>query len=272
MAEVASEARYVQHNRHKIVLIFAAMRHFCDELRSLGFTVHYFAYSTEGPATLLEAVKTALESCEVAELRCGEPGEYRLLSEMQQWALPIPVRLIEDDRFLCTPAAFAAWAEGRKQLRMEYFYRIMRRQYQVLLDDGGRHRRVAAGTTTPRNSAAAGAVTRAGATRRPAVTAVDVIRPREVIELVQPRVPGLPGRSRRRFYLGVTAEQAAMVHISQWFVDTWPAPRFGHLPGCPGGGVTLAVSQPGVHVPEYRPAGTPAGVPPRGAGLARRPL
>ena len=211
MAEVTSEARYVQHNRHKIVLIFAAMRHFCEELRSLGFTVHYFAYSTDGPATLLEAVQTALESCEVAELRCGSPGEYRLLSEMQQWVLPIPVRLIEDDRFLCTPAAFAAWAEGRKQLRMEYFYRIMRRQYQVLLDDeggpqGGRWNYDAENRRGWRSQEKP--------PPRPAVTP-DVITA-EVIALVSREFPDNPG-DLGRFYLAVT-QQEAMVHF-RWFLD-----------------------------------------------------
>ena len=41
LAEVMAEASYVRHSRHKIVLLFAAMRHFAQELRHRGFTVHY---------------------------------------------------------------------------------------------------------------------------------------------------------------------------------------------------------------------------------------
>ncbi|HBM83463.1 MAG TPA: cryptochrome/photolyase family protein, partial [Halieaceae bacterium] len=33
LAEVAEEAQYVPHNRHKIALIFSAMRHFGNALR-----------------------------------------------------------------------------------------------------------------------------------------------------------------------------------------------------------------------------------------------
>jgi deoxyribodipyrimidine photolyase-related protein len=40
----------------------------------------------------------------------------------------------EDDRFLCTLEAFFAWASDRKQLRMEYFYRDMRRKTGLLMD------------------------------------------------------------------------------------------------------------------------------------------
>ncbi len=42
--------------------------------------------------------------------------------------------MLEDDRFVATHAEFRAWAEGRKQLRMEYFYREMRRKTGLLMD------------------------------------------------------------------------------------------------------------------------------------------
>ena len=59
-----------------------------------------------------------------------------MLTAMQLWQndFGIPVEIKPDTRFLCTPAAFANWAEGRKQLRMEYFYREMRQQYSILMN------------------------------------------------------------------------------------------------------------------------------------------
>jgi len=46
----------------------------------------------------------------------------------------IPVEIRSDDRFLCSRAGFADWAQGRKDLRMEFFYRTMRRQTGWLMD------------------------------------------------------------------------------------------------------------------------------------------
>ena len=43
-------------------------------------------------------------------------------------------RIRPDRRFLCSPVEFKSWAEGRKQLRMEYFYRDMRRKTGLLMD------------------------------------------------------------------------------------------------------------------------------------------
>ena len=42
--------------------------------------------------------------------------------------------VLPDDRFLCSRAEFAAWAEGRKRLVMEDFYRVMRRRTGLLMD------------------------------------------------------------------------------------------------------------------------------------------
>ena len=135
MAEVAEEALYVRHNRHKIALLFSAMRHFAETLTAQGFTVCYRRLS-EGVPTLLDACREAVEAYSLLGLRVCEPGEYRLREAVDTWStsLGIPVEVVDDSRFLSSRQDFAAWAAGRKQLRMEYFYREMRKRYRILVD------------------------------------------------------------------------------------------------------------------------------------------
>lgn len=140
MAEVMSEATYVPHHQQKIALIFAAMRHFADELRARGFTVHYTTLDApDNAGSLLAEVGRHIAALEPARLILTEPAEWRLDHEMRGWgeALGIPVELRADDRFLCSRASFAAWADGKRQLRMEFFYRAMRKRHHVLLDTEG---------------------------------------------------------------------------------------------------------------------------------------
>ena len=139
MAEVHSEATYVRHHKKKIALIFSAMRHFAEELREAGWTVLYFAY--DGAQTvpdLFNAVKTARSIHDFTSVSVTEPAEFRLLEDIRQWSdrLECPVDILPDPRFLCDHATFQNWAKGRKQLRMEYFYREMRRTHDVLMSDG----------------------------------------------------------------------------------------------------------------------------------------
>lgn len=140
MCEVRQEATYVKHHKKKIVFVFSAMRHFAQGLVGQGLNVRYVAYDdADNAGSLLGEVKRALDLYAFDEVIMTKPSEYRLLSEFETWAdqLPFPVTLREDDRFLCTPDDFAHWAYGRKQMRMEYFYREMRRKYSILMDPDG---------------------------------------------------------------------------------------------------------------------------------------
>ena len=138
MAEVGEEATYVRHNRHKIALIFAAMRHFRDQLRDAGHVVHYYEYE-QGVTSLAEAVEAELSRANFSGVVVCEPGEYRLREAMAGWqeSFGIDVDVLDDRRFLCSIDEFNTWADGYKSLRMEYFYRNMRKRYGVLLEADG---------------------------------------------------------------------------------------------------------------------------------------
>ena len=137
MAEVAEEAEYVPHHRRKVAFLFSAMRHFAEELRGLGWTVDYVALDDpENGGSLRAEVARAVARHGAAGVVATEPGEWRLQTEMEGWAeaLGVPVKILRDARFLCSHAEFADWAEGRKALRMEFFYREMRKRYGILME------------------------------------------------------------------------------------------------------------------------------------------
>jgi deoxyribodipyrimidine photolyase-related protein len=137
MCEVVEEATYVRHHKKKIILLFSAMRHFADELRSLGWTVAYTKLDDVGNAGSFSGeVARAVAAYRPERIVVTEPGEWRVLDAMNGWAkqLGLPVDILPDTRFISPIVDFAAWAAGRKQLRMEYFYRDMRRQTGLLME------------------------------------------------------------------------------------------------------------------------------------------
>ena len=132
LAEVSAEASYVQHHKKKIAFVFSAMRHFADELRTLGWTVDYVTLDDPANSGSLGGEverATARHGCTAVVVT--EPGEWRLAAEMATWP---GVQILPDTRFVCSQAEFANWAEGRKALRMEYFYREIRRKTGLLMD------------------------------------------------------------------------------------------------------------------------------------------
>ena len=145
MVEVASEATNVRHHKKKLAFIFSAMRHFAVELEEAGWHVDYVTLDDpDNAGSFTEEVARAVRRLGPKRLRLLEPSEWRVRQEAHGWGetFDIPVEILPDDRFVCSHEDFSAWAEGRKQLRMEYFYRDMRRRTGLLMDgdqpEGGR--------------------------------------------------------------------------------------------------------------------------------------
>ena len=133
MAEVMGEASYVPHHPKKIAFILSAMRHFATELEVAGWRVLYTRLDDpENAGTIPGELLRRASETGAREVIATEPGEWRLIGLLQD--LPLPVRMLADDRFLCSRKGFEAWAEGRKSLRMEYFYREMRRRTGLMME------------------------------------------------------------------------------------------------------------------------------------------
>lgn len=134
LAEVIAEATYVRHHKKKIAFIFSAMRHFADELRGQGWLVDYVRLDDpDNTGSLRGEAERAAKRHGLQRICATEPGEWRLMEEMRDWP---DTDLLADTRFMADRAGFAAWATERKNLRMEHFYRLMRRKTGLLMDNG----------------------------------------------------------------------------------------------------------------------------------------
>ncbi len=140
MAEVAEESTHVWSSQPRTAMFLAAMRHFAQALRAAGRPLHYTALDDAGNRGSLAAQLAAdIERLRPQALVMTAPGDWRVLQALRAVAaaagLELDVR--EDRHFFCTVREFAAHAKGRKTLRMEFFYREMRRRHGVLLTAAG---------------------------------------------------------------------------------------------------------------------------------------
>jgi len=137
MAEVHDETTYVRHHKKKIAFVLSAMRHFAAELRADGWRVDYV--ELDDPAnggSFTSELARAVKTWSPERVVVTEPGEWRVLAMMRNWeaALGIPVDILPDTRFIADHDTFRTWAGEKRQLRMEFFYREMRRRTGLLMD------------------------------------------------------------------------------------------------------------------------------------------
>jgi deoxyribodipyrimidine photolyase-related protein len=137
MAEVWEEATYVKHHKKKIAFIFSAMRHFANTLEKIGHELTYYKLGEDKNTSFQSAVSQCLKQNSPEKIIVTSPSEYRVLEQVKTWrkGLGLDVEIRDDTRFLCSKKAFTTWAEGRKSLVMEYFYREMRKKYNILVEN-----------------------------------------------------------------------------------------------------------------------------------------
>ena len=137
MAEVEEESTHVLSSKQRTTLFLSAMRHFAKSLQAKKWPVLYTALDSPKNAGSLagELEKTILLK-KPQHLIMVMPGESRVLTSLQavvaKHQLTLDIR--EDSHFLCSMEAFGKHISGRKQIRLEFFYREMRHKTGLLMD------------------------------------------------------------------------------------------------------------------------------------------
>jgi len=138
MVEARGEGERVWSHQARSVLFLSAMRHFAEALRGRGWPLVYHTLDHLPQGGLQEVIAHYLSHLRPSALVLVEPGEHWLevgLREVAK-AAGCHLELRLDTHFLVSRADFARWAKGYRQLRMEFFYRQVRQQTGILMEDG----------------------------------------------------------------------------------------------------------------------------------------
>jgi deoxyribodipyrimidine photolyase-related protein len=136
MIESANEAQYVWSHKAKIALFLSAMRHFAKSLKDQKYPLTYIQ---ESSLSIVEVLREQILQKKISHLVCIEPGEWRLKKSIEALAaeLKIELEILEDEHFYCSPQEFKKWVADKKEIRLEYFYRLMRKTHNILMDKDG---------------------------------------------------------------------------------------------------------------------------------------
>ncbi|MBC7547214.1 MAG: cryptochrome/photolyase family protein [Polaromonas sp.] len=151
MIEAMGESTHVWSHKIRTTLFLSAMRHHAAAMQARGWQVDYRALDTHGHASLADGLIAALEQHRPTKVVGVEPGDWRVKTDLDNamisiannslntWATALNrvIEWREDRHFLCSLPQFRKWAGKSTHLRMEFFYRQMRKQYKVLMDETG---------------------------------------------------------------------------------------------------------------------------------------
>ena len=127
LIESLAGAGRLPFHRQKLHLVWSAMRHFAADLERRGVEVDY-----RREPGLRDGLRGHIERFGPDSVALLDPSTIG--SGQKLGSLDERVEVIDDGLFLTSPDDFAEWASGRKQLRMEDFYRRQRRRFGLLMD------------------------------------------------------------------------------------------------------------------------------------------
>ncbi|MGD8252569.1 MAG: cryptochrome/photolyase family protein, partial [Desulfobacterales bacterium] len=193
MMEVTEEATYIPQHKLRLAFFFSAMRHFSDGLKDRGYTVYYAELDDPNNRGSFEGeIRRWVHKIRPEEIICVRPGDFRVLDTLRRTGddLDCKIDVRSDRHFLSSTEEFRAFAEGRKSLLLETFYRKMRKDRDVLM----RGKKPVKGQWNFDKDNRGGF----GKKGPPRIKSPRSFRPdpttREVMDMVERRFPDSPGR------------------------------------------------------------------------------
>ncbi|WGK65130.1 cryptochrome/photolyase family protein [Croceiramulus getboli] len=136
MAEMRQETDYTKHHIQKVVAFFESMRNFADWLEERDHQVVFYTLDhKENTQDLIQNIENLIAKEGFEKFEYQLPDEYRLDEQLSSFreSASIEVEAFDTEHFLTSRTDLAEFYEGKKQYTMEYFYRKMRKQYDIMM-------------------------------------------------------------------------------------------------------------------------------------------
>lgn len=136
MIESRSLCRSHRFHKQKIAFVLTAMREYAAELRDHGRDVEYVRCD-ETDNSWFESLQMLCNRHQVSELIVMRQNDRTPQQRLEEWAdrHTISLRITPNTMFLTPSSLFMDWAEGRKVLQMETFYRWQRKRLGILVEN-----------------------------------------------------------------------------------------------------------------------------------------
>ncbi|PSU33897.1 cryptochrome/photolyase family protein [Photobacterium lutimaris] len=145
IAELKQEADYVVHHIQKISAFFAAMEQFASQLQGAGHHVVHLNLDQSAKYENLPSLISALvKQYQCTHFEFQRPDEYRLYEQLHSLAgslsqANIHCREYDTEHFLLPFKEIQENFPPGKHVLMEYFYRRMRKRFDLLMVDDKPH-------------------------------------------------------------------------------------------------------------------------------------
>jgi deoxyribodipyrimidine photolyase-related protein len=136
LMEMRQETDYTPHHIQKVLAFFGAMRNFAKSLKQKGHQLQYFTLDDpENKQELIANLNYLITTQKMSCFEYQEPDEVRLDDQLKSFCqtLSIPYKCFSSAHFMTSREELSSFFKGKKQFVMEFFYRHMRKKFDLLM-------------------------------------------------------------------------------------------------------------------------------------------
>lgn len=134
--EMRQETDYAPHHIQKLIAFFGAMRCFEKRIKSKGHQTHYIKLDAEeNTQSLTSNLNNLLAYYNATHFSYQSPDEYRLSKQLKTYcsSMTLPTEEVDSFHYMASREELSEYFTGKKQYVLEFFYRNMRKKFNLLM-------------------------------------------------------------------------------------------------------------------------------------------
>ena len=126
----------IKHHKHKLVFLISSLRHWKKALEKNYLNIIHIKISKDRKIDLMHELEILHDKTKFKILNVTQPSDHGILTQLMFFGSKhnIELKIHPDTKFIDSVEGFSEWAKDKKSLVQEYYYRWLRKKYNLLME------------------------------------------------------------------------------------------------------------------------------------------
>ena len=128
----------IKHHKQKITLLVSALRHLIEKINHKN--VIHQKIEKNKKRDLVKLLKKIISDENVNKIIIAKPSDFKIYKDLMFFSQSsnIELEVLDDRKFISSASDFSEWASDKKTRIQEYYYRWLRKKYNIFMNEEGK--------------------------------------------------------------------------------------------------------------------------------------
>jgi deoxyribodipyrimidine photolyase-related protein len=128
----------IAHHKHKLIFLISSIRHFKEKITHKN--ILHRKITDKLSEDLEKYLYSIYTKTPFSKLVVSKPSDFKTLKDLMYFCQSndIELEVLEDKKFITSSKDFINWSSDKKSLVQEYYYRYLRKKFDVLMMPDGK--------------------------------------------------------------------------------------------------------------------------------------